>query len=65
MKAELQYSRDDKVTRGSLFLSLFLVNKCIKVLDKMAVAPPGSKSEFQVGSGPSRLGPEAQTICGL
>lgn len=61
VKAELQYARDDKVIEESLFL----VNTYIKVLEKMAVAPPSSKSEFQVGSGPCWVWPEAQTTLGL
>lgn len=61
VKAELQFARDDKVTEEGLFL----VNKYIKVLEKMAVAPLSNKSEFQAGSGPCWLWPEAQTTLGL
>ena len=61
VKAELQLARDDKVTEEVLFL----VNKYIKVLEKMAVAPLSNKSEFQVGSGPCWAWPEAQTTLGL
>ena len=61
VKAEMQYARDDKVIEESLFL----VNKYIKVLENMAVAPPSNKSEFQVGSGPCWVWPEARTTPGL
>lgn len=60
VKAELQFARDGKVTEEGLFL----VNKHIKVLEKMAVAPRSNKSEFQVGSGPCWAWPEAQTSLG-
>lgn len=41
VKAEPQYARDDKVTEEGLFL----VNKYIKVLEKMAVASLSNKWE--------------------